>query len=84
MNLKASTLIVRKAFYESLTNGNSVETEARFRRKDGSIFFGQIRINALDRHNPNSATITTLADISPQKSAEEALRASEEKYRVLR
>ncbi len=76
-------LRVRKAFYESLKDGKSVETEARFRRKDGSIFFGQIRINALDRENPNSATITTLADISPQKSAEEALRASEEKYRVL-
>jgi PAS domain S-box-containing protein len=32
-------LRVREAFYESLADGKSVETEARFRRKDGSIFF---------------------------------------------
>ena len=74
---------VRETFFKGLTDGKAAETEARFRRKDGSTFFGQIRISAIDPSDPRSGTITTLADVSRQKLAEEALRESEEKYRIL-
>ncbi len=76
-------LRAREAFFRGLTEGKSAETEARFRRKDGSTFLGQIRISAMDPSDPKSGTITTLADVSPQKLAEQALRESEEKYRIL-
>ena len=76
-------LRAREAFYRGLTDGKSAETEARFRRKDGSTFLGQIRVSAMDPSDPKSGTITTLADVSRQRLAEEALRESEEKYRIL-
>jgi two-component system cell cycle sensor histidine kinase/response regulator CckA len=80
---KDDYLRARDAFYRGLAEGKSAETEARFRRKDGSTFLGQIRISAMDPSDPKSGTITTLADVSRQRLAEEALRESEEKYRIL-
>ena len=76
-------LRAREAVYTGLTKGKSTQAEARFRRKDGSTFFGQARISAVDSSDPKAATITTLADVSGQKLAEQALRESEEKYRIL-
>lgn len=74
---------IREIFYESLTKGRPAQADAKFRRKDGSLFDGQINISALFPSNPRKGTIATISDISARKHAENALRESEEKYKRL-
>jgi PAS domain S-box-containing protein len=65
---------VRKIFFESIAAARPAETEAVFKRKNGSFFYGHIRINALDPRKPVQGTITAITDISERKRAEDALR----------
>ena len=74
---------VRKIFFTSLKKRRPAQTDAKFKRKDGSTFDGQISISALDVSDPTKATITTISDISARKDAENALRDSQIKYRNL-
>ncbi len=74
---------VRRIFYNSLKAGRVAQADAKFKRKDGTPFYGHVRISALDPSNPRKGTITTIFDVSARKRAEEALRQSEEKYRKL-
>ncbi len=74
---------VVRLFFQSLKRGESAETVAEFRRRDGSVFFGRIKITALDSTDPGRGAIATVSDISVSKKAEEELRASEERYRLL-
>jgi PAS domain S-box-containing protein len=73
----------RDIFLRSLAEMKPAETEAQFKRRDGSIFWGHIKTSALDPSNPMKGTISTITDISARKGAEEALRESEEKYRTI-
>ncbi|MBN2123448.1 MAG: PAS domain S-box protein [Deltaproteobacteria bacterium] len=64
--------------------GKVIETDARFRRqKDGTEFFGQIKVNIMDPKDPMKGIIVNVIDISGQKRAEEALRDSEKRYRIV-
>jgi PAS domain S-box-containing protein len=74
---------VQKIIYQRLKDGKLAETESLFRRKDGSTFWGQLRISSPDPSDPNKGTITTISDITERKLAERALLASEEKYRTV-
>lgn len=65
---------VRDVFYESLRDGRLAETDAKFRRKNGEVFDGHIKICALDPAEPRKGTIATISDISARKRAEEALQ----------
>ncbi len=69
--------------FNSLKSGRPAETEARFKRRDGSTFHGRIRISALDNEDARRGTITTITDISARRKAELALRESEEKHRTI-
>lgn len=74
---------VLKIFKERVKQGLPVETEARFKRRDGSVFDGQMKIRALYPLRSNSPTISTIADVSDKKKADEALRESRSQYRNL-
>lgn len=74
---------IKKRFLDSVAVGKPMEAEVRFRRADGSSFFGQLRISALDHFDPAKGTISTVSDITERKKAEEASRESEERYRSL-
>ena len=74
---------VRQLFYASLSEGQLAQADSIFRRRDGSTFFGHIRISALDPSSPRKGTIATIFDVSARMKAEEALRESEERYRTL-
>ncbi|MGO9123125.1 MAG: PAS domain S-box protein [Desulfomonilaceae bacterium] len=74
---------VRELFLKNQQEKKPVETEAKFRRADGSIFYGQLRMSVLDSANPRKGTISTVTDISARKMAEESLQESRERYRTL-
>lgn len=74
---------VLKIFKERVKRGLPVETEARFKRRDGSVFDGQMKIRALYPHRSKSPTISTIADVSEKRKADEALRESRSQYRNL-
>jgi PAS domain S-box-containing protein len=74
---------IRAIFIQRVGEGKPVETEALFRRKDGTVFYGHLRISPLDHSNPAAGIISTIADISEKKEAERRLLESEERYREL-
>jgi len=61
-----------------LTLGRSLRNEWQFRRKDGSIFPGEVSTRAL----PDGRLQGILRDITERKRTEEILRQSEERFRV--
>ncbi len=74
---------VRELFLKNYQEKKPVETEAKFRRADGSSFYGQLRMSVLDSANPRKGTISTVTDISARKIAEESLQESRERYQRL-
>jgi len=74
---------IRSIFIQGVGEGKPVETEALFRRKDGTVFYGHLRISPLDHSDPAGGIISTIADISEKKEAERRLLESEERYREL-
>ncbi|MBC8204275.1 PAS domain S-box protein [bacterium] len=48
-----------------------IETDARFKRIDGSEFVGQIKTNVLDRENPAKGIIVNIIDITELRRLEE-------------
>jgi PAS domain S-box-containing protein len=72
-----------QAYLEMLRFKSSVEPmEAQFRKKDGSVFTGIISANMVSISG-ESHIIANIDDITQLKSAESALRESEERYRLL-
>ncbi len=74
---------VRSIIYRNLAVGKLAEAEARFQRKDGSLFDGYIMAGSPDPSNPRKGTIMTISDVTERKRADEALRRSEEEFRLL-
>ncbi|MBI4964280.1 MAG: sigma 54-interacting transcriptional regulator [Desulfomonile tiedjei] len=74
---------VGKILYESLRTGAVTDTDATFRRKDGSHFEGHIRMKALGTPDRPKATVAAISDISERKRAEQSLKESEERYRAV-
>jgi PAS domain S-box-containing protein len=69
---------------EETTKQGRLETEGWRVRKDGSRFWGNILINVLrDSHGSPLGYGCMVRDFSERKRAEEDLRASEERFRVL-
>jgi PAS domain S-box-containing protein len=70
-------------FRIALSKGETTNNfEMRMKRNDGSKFFGEINGSKF-QSGTQSGTLVTIRDITERKLAEEALMASEEKYRHL-
>jgi PAS domain S-box-containing protein len=69
-------------YHDRIMNGEEALTEAKILRKDGSKVYVEFNNKRLFIDNIYYM-LTTAQDISKRKNAEEAMRASEEKYRNL-
>ena len=68
---------------EPFTNADVVETEAEFKRSDGSVFFGSIRLSALDPDHPGKGNIGIIVrSLRDNKRAELERRETEERYQA--
>jgi two-component system, cell cycle sensor histidine kinase and response regulator CckA len=74
---------VLDAFKKGLRDGKPVEVEARFRRRDGSCFWARVKVSPLKRATERRATISVIADVTATRQAEEELRQSQHRYRML-
>jgi PAS domain S-box-containing protein len=74
---------VGQILYESLQTGRVTSADATFRRKDGSLFDGHIRMKAFGASDSNTASLAAISDISERKRVERALKESEQRYRAL-
>jgi PAS domain S-box-containing protein len=72
--------MVKKMFIEKMAKKDFSPVEVPCMRKDGSVFIAEIRLSALSE---KQQSLGVVSDITDRKRAEEALRASENKYRVL-
>jgi two-component system cell cycle sensor histidine kinase/response regulator CckA len=74
---------VGAVLYDSLKTGSVTSTDATFRRQDGSLFEGHIRMKALMPPDLSKGVISAISDISVRKRMERAIQASEARYRAL-
>jgi PAS domain S-box-containing protein len=73
---------VGNKLYENLDTETITAADATFRRKDGSLFCGHIRVKALDPSDLSKGVISAISDISERKRAEEALREAQERVEL--
>ncbi|HEX9926753.1 MAG TPA: PAS domain S-box protein, partial [Anaerolineae bacterium] len=74
------------AFHQELANGTSqvCQFEHRYLRKDGRVIWGRITASPVrDQAGRTLFHMTMIEDINERKQAEEALRRSEEKHRLV-
>lgn len=68
--------------YKNLETETITAADATFRRKDGSLFCGHIRVKALDPSDLSKGVISAISDISERKRAEEALQEAQERIEL--
>jgi PAS domain S-box-containing protein len=73
----------RKALEEARLSGLSDPYEKPYIRKDGSMVWVLIRVATVDRGRDRDHMVAYVLDITAFKKAEEALRESEKKFRML-
>ncbi|HNR43528.1 MAG TPA: PAS domain S-box protein [Methanofastidiosum sp.] len=71
---------------KALVNGDidSYLMEKRYKKKDGSIFWGELFVSSIRKESGEfQAIVGVIVDINKRKKAEDLLKESEEKYREL-
>ena len=72
----------RQAYTRLTTNEDSVELEKRYIRRDGKTLWTRVRVSIV-RELAGSYFVTHVQDITDSKRAEDALRESETRFRIM-
>jgi PAS domain S-box-containing protein len=72
-----------KLFVSVIKAKNFGPLEVEFRHKDGTTFFGEVRLTLLKEKGRPVGIMAITRDITDRKQADESLRDSEEKFRTL-
>lgn len=62
---------------------SSYTREKRYLRKDGSVVWGRLTVTLVEGDDNNRYTLAMIADIHEQRTAEQALRDQDRRYRAL-
>jgi len=73
----------RIQFLEQNKQGKVMNFQTRFKRRDGSIFWGSLSSTAFSTSDNNIVLISTFQDINDRIKTEKALHESESRYRSL-
>jgi PAS domain S-box-containing protein len=74
---------VGKEIFSSIAKGGIGETQTRWKRKDGSMIDVFLSVSPLDSDDTAQGVVISALDVTEKKKADEALRASEARYREL-
>ncbi|MBI5250613.1 MAG: PAS domain S-box protein [Desulfomonile tiedjei] len=74
---------VGKILYGGVGPGQYSDVETTLVRHNGSLLHARIRFEISDPTNPSKGTVATFSEVVDRSGAEEALKESEERYRVL-
>jgi len=77
--LAPGDLAAQPLHFEELRSGRGIVTERRIRRKDGSVLAVEVNARAFE----DGGVQAIVRDVSARREAEEALRESEERFRLL-
>ena len=75
-------LEIAQASWRRISEGGWFSHEGVYRRKDGTTFSVDLRVNGVSWHG-RGAFIAVARDVTEQRQAEEALRNSEQKFRTV-
>ncbi len=67
---------------DGVWRGNSTAMDTKWVRRDGAVLDVHVSAAAVDPENRSAGFVLTATDITERKRAEEALRESEERYRI--
>ncbi|MCT7949572.1 PAS domain S-box protein [Ancylothrix sp. C2] len=70
-------------YHNFLEDQTPIDTEWQLRRADGKVVDIYLNASPVVEENGRKVTVTSVADISQRKQAEQALKISEERYRAL-
>jgi PAS domain S-box-containing protein len=74
---------VGQMIVEGLSQGNPVEADTTWVRKDGEIHHVHLNLSPIDPDDISAGAICKVTDVTQQKEAEENLLESEERYRAV-
>lgn len=70
---------MRKEVSPMLAAGQPIDTERELARRDGTLFWGRMRAQAVDPRNPTrSGTVWIVEDVTERRRSEQALAAAKE------